>query len=299
MKKVFLLCALICAGQLYGMESEKLKYEDTYGSLPSELKQYIINTALVLSKDLPDAINAIKAFSTLHGVDYKKLNDITLVNALTDKFPEIVKDVIVFAVKQPELYQKVLTILKEKPIEAAIEVLKKERILQNNLKNFAILIHVIDNHMQSMLTLDEYFALTPKRQSIIPGFFGTPLANEYEDLGVSLTVADQPIKAGDLIQKGADINFNRATPLFGITTPLMYAVMLRKVDMVEFLLNVGANPYIKAPHLRFSGLVDATALDLTEFLLNQENRQAPSPEREKRKEKFIIIKTLLENAMNK
>ena len=63
MKKLFLLSALICAGQMYGMEP-------LYHTLPKELQKEIFNTALATSTSVADAVNAIKAVGTLHGVKY-------------------------------------------------------------------------------------------------------------------------------------------------------------------------------------------------------------------------------------
>lgn len=81
MKKVFLLCALVCAGQMYGMEKM-----GTFGELPEELHQEIVR-ALLNSKDLDQVIDAIKVASVLRGVRYDDLADFTkLVHALADKF---------------------------------------------------------------------------------------------------------------------------------------------------------------------------------------------------------------------
>jgi len=92
MKKIFLLFTIICAGQLYGMEV----LEPSYGSLPRELKQEIINTVLEIintteeSNNLSQTIVMIKIFSILHGIEYNTLPLFNgLMNRLAKKFPDI------------------------------------------------------------------------------------------------------------------------------------------------------------------------------------------------------------------
>jgi len=72
MKKLLLLCTVVWAGHLYGMEP--LHSESSYKTLPPELRQEIINKALAVSEDYKDAIDMIKKLSILHGVELDKLN---------------------------------------------------------------------------------------------------------------------------------------------------------------------------------------------------------------------------------
>jgi hypothetical protein len=123
MKKLILLFTIVCsAGQLYGMEPEL--NPTLWEQLPKELKQEIISTTLATSNSVDDAVNAIKALGTLHGVRYntqaaiglliktlpndpdKAINQVknlqgttleaftTLVHLVSDKFPEIATEAI-------------------------------------------------------------------------------------------------------------------------------------------------------------------------------------------------------------
>lgn len=69
MKKLCLLGVLVCAVVLNGME------QSYYKTLPKELQQEILSTALISSKNLTEAINALKNASMLHGVQFDKLFD--------------------------------------------------------------------------------------------------------------------------------------------------------------------------------------------------------------------------------
>ena len=102
MKKIALLCALVCAGQLYGMESyfaeaskDRLGKEAvgiyTSSEMLPEIKQQIISAALASSDSVDEAIDAIKKFSVLHRVPFDILfNDLKtftkVVNLLKEKF---------------------------------------------------------------------------------------------------------------------------------------------------------------------------------------------------------------------
>lgn len=77
-----MLCALVCAGHMYGMEP--LATKNPYELLPKELKQIIITNALITSKSVDDIINAVKAFATLHKVRY---NTPAVINLLMKRLP--------------------------------------------------------------------------------------------------------------------------------------------------------------------------------------------------------------------
>jgi hypothetical protein len=96
MKKVALLCALICAGQLYGMEKEEAVGIYTSPLMLPEIKQQILNVALAASKNVDEAINVIKNFSVMHQVPFANnfQNFIKFVNLLAKRFPELTKSVI-------------------------------------------------------------------------------------------------------------------------------------------------------------------------------------------------------------
>lgn len=98
MKKIILVCALICAGQMCGMEPQSIRH------LPPELQEGIRrNVSEVFNKVLTtkgatidERINAIKVESTLRGIRYNTFNDFKrLVQILADKFtvidPEIAR----------------------------------------------------------------------------------------------------------------------------------------------------------------------------------------------------------------
>ena len=93
MKKVFLLCALVCASQLYGMEPEQKP--QSWNILPRDVQILIIQA--LYSNDNPDeAIRAIIAMSRtnkavnqlIHG-DIKSFT--ALVDLLEKKFPKMAR----------------------------------------------------------------------------------------------------------------------------------------------------------------------------------------------------------------
>ena len=85
MKKIALLLTIICAGQLYGMEAERI------GDLPKELQREITQAAIASSNTLDEAIAMIKKLSASFGVQHDKLfanlEDFTkLVHMVSNKF---------------------------------------------------------------------------------------------------------------------------------------------------------------------------------------------------------------------
>ena len=242
MKRTKLLFILLCASALNGMETEKPPYEETYGSLPTELKQEIISTALAVSNDLPEAISILQKLSVLHGVNYNLLTKgDTLKNALMKKFPTIVKDVIVFSVEQPELYHKMDTIFKEEKFWDAVTTIQQKKILQDNLKNFTILMHILEDQEKN-LQRTKYNRPQLNSVANFAQSFETPLAKKYNELGLKLLIASSSTKAAELIKEGADINYsNKLTSTY--FTPLSMASVSGHVEMVKLLLNAGANPY--------------------------------------------------------
>ena len=85
MKKLILLFTIVCAGQLYGMEAKQKM--GALGTLPRDIRNEIVNTALATSNNLDEAISMIQKLSTLYNVRYDNLNDFKrLVHLLADKF---------------------------------------------------------------------------------------------------------------------------------------------------------------------------------------------------------------------
>jgi len=222
MKKMTLLFTILCAAQLYGMAKEEAV--GIYTSALPEIKQQIISAALASSKNVDEAIGAIKKFSILHRVQSDKLFNnfqdfIKVVNLLSENFPELTKS---------EIAEKVN-----------------------------------------------------------PAF-----AKEYDDLNEQLCMDIRyagPIE--DIIRQlneGADVNFYLDLPALYIgDTPLTLAVKRARVDVVELLLNSGANPFFKQPYN------ELTALDIVQNFLAQANND------EALVGKIQAIKALLENAMKK
>ena len=98
---IVMLMGISNSAVLYGMEPE----QPSYKTLPKELKQEIINTALNSSSDLYGAIKAIKAMSALHEIQYDNFKDITnLMAALENKFPHKSRGEIILALEKQELF---------------------------------------------------------------------------------------------------------------------------------------------------------------------------------------------------
>src|SRR5258708_39238807 len=69
MKKILLVCALICVGQLYGMEKEQK--QENWNLLPREVQVLVIQ-ALNSGNTLDEVIKSIKSLSLVN----KELNSI-------------------------------------------------------------------------------------------------------------------------------------------------------------------------------------------------------------------------------
>jgi hypothetical protein len=269
MKKTVFIFTILYASQLYGMEAEHIS------QVPKEVHQIIINNALATSNRPDEAISAIKRLSALQGINFK--HSTVLMHALIQKFPDKVKETIIFAIEKPELYQELVTILEENQrIDLAIAAIKEKNILQDNLKDFTILMHIL-NDQPTMNTDTKNFAVQ----------FKTPLAEKYIQLGYRLLYASDSIKVDQLIKQGADINFSEIILNGVYDTPLSSAAIDGNVDLVTFLLNAGANPYLKEE----SG---GTALDrILNFLKYLQIHHDP-----KRSKKLEAVKIILE-AMRK
>ena len=94
MKKIALLftLSLVGAGQMYGMEpkTKELEIYKSFSQIP-ELQGEIINKALAVSDNIDEAIEMLKKFSIVHGIEFNKLfanlKDLTnLVHILANRF---------------------------------------------------------------------------------------------------------------------------------------------------------------------------------------------------------------------
>lgn len=90
MKKLILVGALVCAGQMYGMEPQNPRPElGTFGYLPPELREKIIRDAIASSDTIEEAIKAINAAS-IQGVRYDNLKDfMKLARILANKYDNL------------------------------------------------------------------------------------------------------------------------------------------------------------------------------------------------------------------
>jgi len=80
-----LLGALVCAGQIYGMEPQEPM--GAFAQLPKELHQEIIRKAIESSDTLEEFVKAVNVACALQGVCYDNLKDFTkLMHMLADKF---------------------------------------------------------------------------------------------------------------------------------------------------------------------------------------------------------------------
>lgn len=82
MKKLFLLCALVCAGQMYGMEPKKPLFLEIehISELPKDIHQKIIKTALETTNHPYLTIMMIERLSAMQGIQGNKLFDKLLGN---------------------------------------------------------------------------------------------------------------------------------------------------------------------------------------------------------------------------
>lgn len=100
MKKVFLLCALVCAGQMYGMEQPRNPQPElsTFQNLPNDVKNLIILAFAQSGDDIDSAIEKIKIASSTNKALKQMINMdnlagfTVLVGILAEKFPDIPKD---------------------------------------------------------------------------------------------------------------------------------------------------------------------------------------------------------------
>lgn len=301
-KKITLLFAIMCVGGLNSMALE-IPYENTYRSLPPELKQEIIDTALATSNDLAQAITMIQKLSVLHKIDYNLLNNAALVNVLMKKFPATIKNVIIFAVEQPELYQKIDTILKNNYLIDAIKILKKENILQDSLKNYTTLLHII------LININEKTIYPLNTQDLGELFHRTDSGKftyEYNRLGSQvlyfgyhrLLLTESNLNE-HIIKSDADINYSNMDgtllDIISLRKPDYTEDMKSDINTVKLLLKNGANPYLKNC-LHKQTVLEKVSKKIEELQKNPDIR-LPKYKIKLYEEKLKAIKTILEQFM--
>lgn len=217
MKKVFLLCALVCVGQMYGMESERSLLEAEHISqLSRDLHQKIINTALTTSNTVDEAIKAINGASALYGLKY---DTSTATDLLMKRLPD--------------------------NIDEAINTVK--HLQGTTLKDFTALVSILakkfPDEPRSLIATkfntpiaDQYVSLGMRLIKILGG--------DYRD-----TMKRETMKA---IQDGADVNFTTYVKNMNgntkIMTPLFFtgsgtSNWVPSREIIQLLLNHGADQY--------------------------------------------------------
>jgi len=239
MKKLILLSALICAGQMYGMEN-------LYEPLPSELKQVIISNALETSNTLNEAVKTIKKLSILHNVRYDNFKEMAaLVNALRNKFPKKAKGEIILALEKPEIYEKIVTIMeKNKNMEQTIKAIKNENLLQDNLENFTTLVHILGYKFKK--TSEE---IAKRFEGFVSQKYLT-LVREASKILNALYPYENKEKFSQLIQEGFDVNSTYEYYVGSTPYPLLSSIVTlkniedkQKLELIKILLDAGANPF--------------------------------------------------------
>ena len=215
-----------------------------------------------------EAIKAIKAMSTMHGIHYNSLKDATtLMNALINKFPNKSRDEIILALDKQELLQEFKSLpkdLKQEIIKMALatsstlnEAIKTIKTMSalwgieyDNLKDFTQLMHILADKFDTT-TYD------------IAQKFNSGTSRLYLKLGTELGDAiraknvDEVIR---LISMGSDVNFIENKTYFFETkkyrgnTPLIHAIAFPNPIIVKILLEKGANPNLEKQ--AFESLLD-------------------------------------------
>ena len=101
---------LICTGRIYGMESQPL-----YDTLPKELQDELVNTALATNKSVDDVVNTIKALGSLYRVPYNTQAAINLfMKTLPNDLHKAINAVKNLQGTKPEDFTKLVHILANK-----------------------------------------------------------------------------------------------------------------------------------------------------------------------------------------
>lgn len=218
MKKIALLVTILCAGQLYSMEFEKSELNPTIWrqeQLPDDVKTLIMVAFAESGDNLKQAINNVKKVSLIN-TDLNKminLNDIKgftkIVHMLVNKSPDIPLD--------------------EHPFMGQEAWMKLRKTWPYPAMPFDV------DPIHNEYIYDKIIGSTP---GLVAYLFRTPIATKYIDLGNKLIEAVMNKNIDSviyLIKEGADPNY------FKISSPLNFAITSRYPEMVELLLNAGAN----------------------------------------------------------
>ena len=184
MKKMILLSALVCAGQMYGMEPEKpqsVEFGEEWKTLPNDVKPLILMALTQSGNDLDEAIKSIvKASRTT-----KALN---------------------------------------------------QMINLNDLQGFTKIVHTLANK----------FNVSTQKVAVQ---FSTPTSKEYNRLlreahWYAREPVGEPItnNINQLIKEGLDVN-----AIYSDGKSLLQRAITdhRSLDLINLLLNAGANPHYK------------------------------------------------------
>jgi hypothetical protein len=201
MKKLILLFTIVCANQLYGMEPSP------WEQLPKELQEKIVNTALATSKSVDDAVNAIKAFGTLHKVHYStQAATNLLMKTLPNDLHKAINAVKNLQGTTPQDFTKLMHILADK----------------FNTNTLSIASEFINLNLNKT-TAQNYIELSKKLLAIMLGKNNIPEAEK-------------------LIAEGADILYEPALIYLIIENSILATSLLEKI---KFSLDHGADPSVK------------------------------------------------------
>lgn len=207
----------MCAGSLIGMEKENKGNLRAFEQLPKEVRQIIAQTALEASTTVDEAIKAIQSASAIYGG--VKLDD----TAATD-----------ILLNNVELFKKILPNHLYEAIDDLYEAIEVAKNLQvNNLKNFTKLVHIL---------ADKFEATT---MSDLARDLGRDISKQYIKLGRDLAHAlslNREKDIANLIQQGADVNFNQTNANSREPAPLNAAIRRNLKKNVQLLLDLGAIP---------------------------------------------------------
>ncbi len=243
-RKITLICAILCAGQLYGMEPERGRYVGL-GDLPRET-QAIIVAYLQTNDSLDGTIAAIKKASKGVGLVNKQLNAIVnevygipkgftaLVHLLANKFNESTKDVAgAFQTSTSERYLELTNEAESLFMDEAIFLRAKREYLRN-----------INGPLRSLTQERHYLVGKEKREK---GY------NPQEHLI-------------QLIKDGLDVNFTDRTEYPESYWPSLVSLLIQAIEsnaaaeLIQILLDAGANP-------NYKGL--KTALDAAQMRMSE------------------------------
>lgn len=273
MKKLFLVGALVCAGQLYCMENlyEKTLWEE----FPEELQRIVVSKALDTSNTLNEAVNAIKKLSILHNVRYDNIKDMAaLVDVLTNKFPDNSQAAITKALEKHGLIEfrgEWKTLPDDVKGLILIALLQSGNDLNEAVKNI-VKASAIDGKLNKMINYNDFKGFTTILHILADKFkrapyyialeFKTPTARLYSRLQGMLdgAAADGNAEGIEkLVQGGADVHGDEGTSLLLVAIK-GDANFEKKYKTIKLLLNYGVDPNVTYKELYASEETASTAL---------------------------------------